>query len=77
MSTTPVERPASAAACWYGAVDHRPTMGFCPGSCDGANTHAERQADGLLRRYCDAHAYWRAHDVGKRHVRPLRLDELP
>ena len=62
--------------CWYGTAEHRPTMAFCPASCDSATTHAERQGDGFLRRYCDAHAYWRAHDVGRRHVRALRPDEL-
>ena len=68
--------PTTPTICWYGTADHRPTMAVCPVECDSSPMHAERQGDGLLRRYCEAHAYWRAHDVGRRHVRPLRADEL-
>lgn len=63
--------------CWYGDAEHRPTLGSCPATCGGGTTHAERQGDGVERRYCSDHSYWRALDVGRQRLRALRADELP
>lgn len=45
--------------CWYAAVTHRPTIGWCPARCNGRATHSERAGNGDLLVYCEAHAYWR------------------
>lgn len=49
--------------CWYHDPGHRPTIGWCPASCNGPVTHAERAGDGDQLVYCEAHAYWRRKTV--------------
>lgn len=66
MSTTP-----TAAVCWYQEPERHPTIGRCPAACNGAPTHAERQADGVQRAYCDAHAHWRNQDGGRHRLYPV------
>lgn len=75
LAGRPDERRAAHRQCWYADPDHRPTHSRCPAACNGAVTHAERLADGLQRFYCEAHAFWRASEVGGDHIRPLRPGE--
>lgn len=49
--------------CWYHDPGHRPTIGWCPASCNGPVTHGERTGDGDQLVYCEAHAYWRRKTV--------------
>lgn len=53
----------SAATCWYGDPVHRPTIGWCPRSCNGPVTHSERAGHGDQLFYCEAHAYWRRKTI--------------
>lgn len=66
---------AAATPCWYAEAAHRPPISRVPDACNGPTTHAERLGDGSQRFYCEAHAYWRAGDVGADHVRTLRDGE--
>jgi hypothetical protein len=61
--------------CWYAQGDRRPRISRCPATCNGSTTHAERLAGGTQRFYCEGHAFWRASEVGREHVRPLRPGE--
>jgi hypothetical protein len=58
--------------CWYGEPSRHPSISRCPAECNGAATHAERQADGVQRAYCEAHAHWRSQDGGR--YRLYRID---
>lgn len=69
-------RLAEDMACWYADPDRRPTISRCPASCNGVTTHAERQGDGKQRFYCEGHAFWRASEIGRSRIRPLRPREL-
>ena len=74
--TAPSRTRADQQPCWYADGDRRPAISRCPAACNGRPTHAERQGDGIQRFYCEGHAHWRASDVGKRFLRPLRAGEL-
>ena len=73
------DRPAPAVtpsvACWYSSAAHRPTVGWCPLSCNGTVTHSERSGNGDKLLYCEAHASWRCRTIRLRLVRPLRPGE--
>lgn len=62
-------------SCWYASAARRPHMSRCPTSCNGAPSSAERLGDGVQRFYCEAHAHWRASEVGKQYLRPMRTAE--
>lgn len=74
--TAPAAVAAELRACWYSEDHRRPAISRCPRACNGLSSHAERQGDGAQRFYCGDHAFWRATEVGKAHVRPLREGEL-
>lgn len=58
------DRPASApACCWYRDPAHRPRIGWCPSSCDGLVSYAERLGDGAQHAYCEAHGHWRRRTI--------------
>lgn len=67
----------SAQDCWYGDPGRRPTIGWCPQSCNGAPTHSERGSDGRKLLYCEAHAYWRRKTIGLPLVRRIQPGEAP
>lgn len=67
---------AADQPCWYANAAHRPMVSRCPATCNGATSHAERLADGHQQFYCEAHAHWRATEVGRQHLRTLEADEL-
>jgi len=58
--------------CWYHDAARHPVISRCPEACNGRTTHAERQADGVQRAYCEAHAFWRGQDGGR--SRLYRID---
>jgi hypothetical protein len=74
--TSPKPVRTQSTVCWYADPARRPSLGRCPATCNGAPTHAERRADGSQRLYCEAHAYWRASEVGRHHLRALRPGEI-
>jgi hypothetical protein len=63
--------------CWYRDPVHRPAVGWCPTSCDGPVTHAERAADGDELVYCEAHAYGRRTTIRLPLVRRMGVGEQP
>jgi hypothetical protein len=63
--------------CWYADREHRPSIGWCPSSCNGPPTFSERAANGDKLVYCDAHAYWRRKTIRLPLVRRMRPDEYP
>ena len=63
--------------CWYGDPEHRPTIGWCPPSCNGPPTHSERSGNGDQLVYCEAHAYWRRKTIGLPLVRRLQTGKQP
>jgi hypothetical protein len=53
----------ATAVCWYRDTAHRPTIGWCPRSCNGPTTYSERAGNGDDLRYCEAHADWRRKTI--------------
>jgi hypothetical protein len=49
--------------CWYRDPAHRPPLGWCPSTCHGPVTHAERLGNGDKHLYCDTHAHWRRQTI--------------
>jgi hypothetical protein len=49
--------------CWYRDPTHRPRLGWCPTSCHGPVTHAERVSNGDQHVYCETHAQWRRQTI--------------
>jgi hypothetical protein len=73
------EHPSSTQppGCWYRDPTHRPTIGWCPLSCNGPVTHSERTGNGDLLLYCEAHAYWRRKTIRLPLVIRLRPGDHP
>jgi hypothetical protein len=61
-------------ACWYADRSHRPTIGWCPSTCNGRMTHSERAGNGDKLVYCEAHAYWRRKTIRLPLVRRMGPD---
>lgn len=67
----------SPTGCWYGDPAHRPTIGWCPQSCNGPATHSERAGNGDQLFYCEAHAYWRPKTINLPLVWRIHPGEAP
>lgn len=57
---TPIEL---LPGCWYRDPAHRPRVGWCPSTCHGPVTHAERLGNGDEHAYCETHAQWRRRTI--------------
>jgi hypothetical protein len=67
----PVDAVPADSVCWYDEPSRHPSISRCPATCNGRPTHAERQADGAQRSYCEAHTHWRSQDGGRRRLYPI------
>jgi hypothetical protein len=58
--TDPMPTPPD---CWYRDLAHHPRLGWCPRTCQGLVTFAERLGNGDQHLYCDTHAHWRHRTI--------------